>query len=561
MANLWNPKTSAGRENLKRLKQLTDSGLSDEEIGKIFGVSKDYVRVLRSRNKIRKDSFRGKKRAQVKTSIKRRGGKVATDPDLDIGTRIKNIVEYEEESEPGIFQLSDSQLLEYRKDPIKFAKDCILWGGKPLIFDDYQIKWITDNSKLKIANKSRRIGLSFASSFKAFHKALFYPNTTELFASVKEDRAKELMDYVYAFADSNPTLFAGIFVERSRLFCLLTTGSRIYSLSNSPAGVRGIPQISGINVHLDEFAHFGSDQDEKIYQALIPSIGLGGTMSIWSTPYGKRGKFYEIWENSHPEAKNHNGYARHEYPWYVCPRISTKDMENIKKAVDPITFEQEFLCKFISTGTELFPHDLVNSCVDNTILEDCATSGNPYYIGIDFGMKSDSSVITVVEVRKEQYVVRHLREFIGRGIEFILPTIKSLNEAFKPVKIFCDETGMGLPLTKALQLELGSRVEGITFTNQRKDSLIMNLWSLFNDGKILIPENVKLKNQLVRMDRGETRGGLPTYSHTSGQHDDYVWSLALACHSDNRRWCGYVDFLPHNSKTTNIFEELKVSVR
>jgi len=542
----WSPFTEEGRKNIQELQKMVLSGLTDEEIGERLGLNARYVSQLRTRLKKKYgiDLRKRKEKIKIPPSARkelRRG--VKTKLDEDLGTRTKKLFGGRKVEVPGILQLSDEELFYLREHPEEFARRCIIWNGKRLELDDYQIAWIKDPAKFKIANKSRRVGLSFATAFMAFHRAIFYPGSVELFVSIKEDRAKELMDYVYAFAGSNPELFDGIFVEKQRLYCSLTNGSRIYSLSNSPSGVRGIPQFKDVDVYIDEFAHFKSGQDERLYQALIASVSLGGTMSIWSTPFGKRGLFYKIWQESDPNHDKYNGYSRHEIPWWKCPRIDKNTIEAIKRAVDPITFRQEFCCEFVSSGEELFTEDIILDAQEDGILIDEPYSTNPFYIGVDFAQKHDSTAIVVVEYADDAYIVRHIEEVKGRGIEFIIPRIESLNSKFRPTGIYCDETGMGIPLVRELSNRLGSVVQGITFTNQKKDALIMNLWHLFNDGKIKIPPHEELKNQLLRMERQETPTGAPKYTgKVEGKKDDLVWALALACHSDNRRWSGVISF-------------------
>lgn len=538
----WNVNTEIGRKNLIKLEGLVQSGYTDKEIAQEYGLKESYVPVLRDR--LKKLGFDVGKYTTKNTIPKVKNGKVAKSgksDSEDLGTRTKQLFGGTEHEIPGLLQLSDEELFFYRENPADFAKKCVLWHGNPLILDDYQIKWIIDDSKFKIANKSRRIGFSFATAFKAFHKALFFPGSTELFVSIKEDRAKELMDYVYTFADSNPDLFEGLFIERARLQCYLSNGSRIYSLSNSPSGVRGIPQIKDVDVHIDEFAHFKTGGDKKLYQALIASVSLGGTMSVWSTPFGKRGLFYDIWFKADPNHSQFNGFSKHEVPWWECSRLDKDAIEGIKRATDPVTFRQEFCCDFVSSGSELFREDDILTAQEDHIISKGAVGDNPYYFGVDFAQKHDSTAIIISEFTGTSYIIRHLEELKGRGIEFIIPVIKSLHSKFGPSCIYCDETGMGIPLVRALQTELGSVVQGVSFSNQTKDRLIMSLWSLFNDGKIKIPPHEGLKNQLMRMERQETATGSPKYTgKIDGFKDDLVWALALACSSDNRKWSGFV---------------------
>ena len=56
----------------------------------------------------------------------------------------------------------------------------------------YQSRWIGDNSRLKIACKSRRIGYSFAAGFRAVRSCLEWKHKL-IILSKKEELAKEFI--------------------------------------------------------------------------------------------------------------------------------------------------------------------------------------------------------------------------------------------------------------------------------------------------------------------------------------------------------------------------------
>ena len=51
----------------------------------------------------------------------------------------------------------------------------------------------------------------------------------------------------------------------------------------------------------------------------------GGSLMMLSTPYGKRGVFYEEWTGGH-------GWERYEVPASQCPRISEDFLEEERAA-------------------------------------------------------------------------------------------------------------------------------------------------------------------------------------------------------------------------------------
>ena len=68
-------------------------------------------------------------------------------------------------------------------------------------FMPYQEAWINDESPLKIAEKSRRVGFTYASSYRMFHKCLTRKNFTQWVSSRDMLTAQELIrDYIAKWA-------------------------------------------------------------------------------------------------------------------------------------------------------------------------------------------------------------------------------------------------------------------------------------------------------------------------------------------------------------------------
>ena len=73
-------------------------------------------------------------------------------------------------------------------------------------------------------------------------------------------------------------------------------GSRIVGLPGNEATVRGFSAVSLLLV--DEAARVS----DELYLAVRPMLAVsGGTLWLMSTPYGKRGFFYEAWEQGGEE--------------------------------------------------------------------------------------------------------------------------------------------------------------------------------------------------------------------------------------------------------------------
>jgi len=168
-----------------------------------------------------------------------------------------------------------------------------------------------------------------------------------------------------------------------------------------------------------------------------------------------------------------------------------------------------------------------------------------FYWGIDLATKpeGDSTVITILEGIEHpniqyQYVTRVLKEVKGVDLQDQWEYIKHLAKAYPPAKMKIDQTGIGMQIGQLAEEEYGEVVaEGIHMTMLIKDAIISNFRSFLevarNTGykKIVLPNEPTLTNQILSLEREISLTNVPKYHHPDSPdaHDDYVWSVALAC--------------------------------
>lgn len=95
-------------------------------------------------------------------------------------------------------------------------------------------------------------------------------------------------------------------------------------------------------------------------------------------------------------------------------------------------------------------------------------------------------------------------------------------------KLLVDTSGLGDPILEHLK-ELNVPVEGLKMVAKTKEEIASNLKFLFEQKRILIPNNLELLSSLNYIRYERTRSGGYTFSHREGTHDDLGWALALAC--------------------------------
>ena len=172
-----------------------------------------------------------------------------------------------------------------------------------------------------------------------------------LLASPTEDQSKELFRKLTAFYDAlrNPPAT----VTRNTTELELACRSRVCAVPGSERTIRSKSAVTLLII--DEASRI----DDSLISAVTPMLATtDGDLIALTTPFGKRGWFYEQW-------KNGEGYERTKKTAYDCPRISPAFLKKERKRLGPLMFEQEYLCNFIDPGASAFSSDLIRACLSN----------------------------------------------------------------------------------------------------------------------------------------------------------------------------------------------------
>jgi hypothetical protein len=145
-------------------------------------------------------------------------------------------------------------------------------------------------------------------------------------------------------------------VEDNKLSLQLKNGSRVVSLPGEEANVRGYSNVSMI---IEDEASRVSDD---LYRALRPMLAVsGGRIVLMSTPFGKRGHFFEEWEKG-------SEWVRISIPASDCPRISQEWLAQEKISIGEWWFQQEYGCQFVETEDQFFSHDEIMRAINDEII-------------------------------------------------------------------------------------------------------------------------------------------------------------------------------------------------
>lgn len=401
-------------------------------------------------------------------------------------------------------------------------------NGKPFKLYPYQVKFIMDKSDKKIVLKARQTGFSTIVALEALLKCL-RPNRTILIVSISERQSQEIINKVKNFLTEGVRLA----IENQLLFQIVTeskkelsfkNGSRLISLPNSPEAARGYPAD---DVYLDETAHL--EQDEQMFTSIRPTLSRGGRLTLVSTPAGKVGKFYEMWQNA-----DELGFSKHKVHWNECPDENyLREIESFKSTMDEFSFAQEYELEFLSEGMGFFPPNLVMPCVDKVSSEP-ADERNFIQFGMDVGKSKSNTALVVAEKVEEiiegkpkikVYIRKIVLWRLGTDYDLIKSDLKRFMNNYKASRVNIDSTGIGERYVEEIRKEEGSVIIPIKFSNPMKERMFSQLRTLFENGQIVIPQDKVLLNQLFQFERTITKLGNVQYS---GKKDDIVMALALS---------------------------------
>jgi hypothetical protein len=136
-------------------------------------------------------------------------------------------------------------------------------------------------------------------------------------------------------------------------------GSRIISLPGSSVTTRGYSKAS--LVVIDEAARVEDDLIAALRPAMAVTEG-GGRLIALSTPFGRRGWFYEAWENGGED------WHRVRVPASECPRISPEFLESELKALGLLAFGEEYQLEFNDSNMAAFNSAIIERAFDPTVV-------------------------------------------------------------------------------------------------------------------------------------------------------------------------------------------------
>lgn len=444
----------------------------------------------------------------------------------------------------------------------KCGKNSVKTDYSKFGFLPYQVAWLEDKSQIKLYEKSRRIGLTYAQAFEDVEDAGINGLYNVWFSSNNDTNAKEYIEYCKNYAEAlNLVIKAttqNIILKEDKNAVTIyvirfANGRKITALSSSPNQLHG----KGGKIVLDEFAR--RDDELEAWKAASPAALVWGyPIRIISTHNGKKSLFYSFvqrlnkgslkWKHfrtTFVEAVRqgladkalHKKCTREEQDEYI---------RGVEEATgDNTVWNEQYMLEAEDGDTILLARPVLESAGKAELLPfGQLRACKELYAGLDVGRFKNFSLLWIIEkVSSSLFVTRYVFAIQAERFPKQDKEISEFLEKLPNLRRICvDYTGMGIGLTEYLQEKWGTaRVEGVTLTAPVKEVLAFRMKKMLEDLSFLIPGEQEVYDDFQLVKKVVTAAGnirLPADTKNDS-HADRFWGAALALEAGNGD--GYVE--------------------
>lgn len=416
----------------------------------------------------------------------------------------------------------------------------------------YQARWVSDQSGLKVIEKSRRIGLSWCEAYDSVMHAgagdgsVYYQSyaldMTRGFISDCVEWAEALQ--VGAEAVGETLIELGEGGAAAPAFRLpLASGKEIVAMTSAPRAFRsrGRP---GDRAIVDEAA-FVDDLSEVLKAAMAFRI-WGGTVRVLSTHNGEASAFCQLVadlrEKRRPGSLHTVTFAAAVREGLGRRRFAAtgRDWSPAAEAAWVLETRAEYgaaaaeeLDCVPSTGVGWLSWAEIRAAEEPEAGDPERFAGGRTVIGWDVARRRHLSVLWVLEMVGGVAWTREVVELQGQSFAAQDAELDRLVDRYGASRIAIDQTGMGEKLVEDAQRRHGRhRVEGVLMTGPARLEVATSLKRRVEDHALRIPASDAIRRDLRAVKRVAGPTGTPRLvadeSGTDG-HADRFWALALAC--------------------------------
>lgn len=432
-------------------------------------------------------------------------------------------------------------------------------NGAPLTLLPYQRRWVCDPAAVRVAVKSRRVGLSWAQAYADVIRAARDGDVT--YISYDLEMTEGYLDdcsFWLEQVDMQAQRFgARLTGKRTKSRLKLASGYGIEALASKARKLRSRGR-AGAHFDIDEAA-FINDLPAML-DAVQGATLWGATVAIWSTHNGADNPFALLIEQIEAGSLP---YSLHRVPLKLALaeglyqrivalkrwRLRQDGADGMTDTASLPSWSPEAECKWELDLRARYPsaeaaaeeldciaRPVSSSWLDSGDVSACqdVAAGDPRqyhggltWIGYDLARRNDLSVLTVVEQWNELFWVREVR--VMRDCKFAdqQQVVDELIQRYRPLACWVDQTGMGEGIVEQLRARHGHRIEGILLVGKRRLEIAQVVRHLTEQRRVRYPCNQAYRADLLSL-RHQSADGLRASRNKDQGHADRFWSVGLA---------------------------------
>jgi phage FluMu gp28-like protein len=422
-------------------------------------------------------------------------------------------------------------------------------------FLGYQLRWLADDSRIKIWEKSRRIGATYVQSFEDVRDIVLKKEYTPgrpvrkvYFTSADESAAKEYIDYCGQWAkmfNIGAKAFGEVVLDSDKKITAMgiefSNGGKIYALTSNPKRFRS----KGGKVVLDEFAWH--DDQAGMWKAAKPSAMWGYPIRVLSTHHGQQCLYFRFVQDAKAQKVS---WSLHTVTIFdavadgvadkICGRPLTEDerVEWLYKEYEDCRSEdvwnEEYCCLAIDATTAFVPYETTYLAEAENLLMSLEQLNTlregDLYAGWDVARKRHFSVLWISQKLGDVRYTRHVKAFSNTRFKIQMDYLDRVMQLKRLRRICIDQTGIGLLLVEQAQDKYGKKVEGVTFTNANKEELAEFGKSALEDRRARIPPDQTIRDSFHSVKKIVVGGNIRFDADATDEtgHADHWWAYCLA---------------------------------
>jgi hypothetical protein len=277
------------------------------------------------------------------------------------------------------------------------------------------------------------------------------------------------------------------------------------------------------------------DVTNEAFEKVLPVSRSPGVLG-WQYFEGIPSTYPEHWfERAYMEASRNPAHFAKTAPTFENPLLTPTDLEEIesdKEILSVAAWERLYLAR-VSDNANFFQG--IDQCISGDLLE-MPVPGREYVAGLDIGWTNDPSVMVMFDLH-ERKIVAHWEWDTAYSWVRTRETILQIHEEWGFKRLVFDASSGG---GKGVEEDLATThlpVEPFAIVGERRMDMLNRLAGALARNTISFPPIRPLMRQLRAMQMRRMPGGTFRLQVPRGEHDDYIFAVALglsAC-ADPRR--------------------------